>query len=277
MRPRQAIAPVLFFLLALVQTAGSSVFRQVTPYFLKPNNLFVGLEYANIGLTGTFINRIEFALDYGINENVQAGFSMPYLLMAGAQDSGVFGDFQAYVKFLLAQSEVLLWRLSMDVFLQLPTGIIREDSYRKTGTATASYYPYSTGTSSFAPSFLFSLYLEQFLACLSATYVSQNLPDENLLNFNVLNDRIDLQLMADYMFKFVFSSDFILYERPSAALQYKLNISPSPVIPDTLLVIVENNLRLNDDWKLKVTFSMPVIAQQGINVYNVAVQIGKYF
>lgn len=277
MRPRQAIAPVLFLLLALVQNAGSSVFRQVNPYFLKPNGLFLGLEYANIGLTGASIHRFEFALDYGINENVQLGFSMPYLKMSGSEDTGVFGDFQAYFKFLLAQSEALLWRLSFDVFMQLPTGIIREDSYRKTGTVTASYYPFSTGTAAFSPSALFSLYIEQFLACFSVSYVSQNQQDENLLNFNVLNDRFDLQLTADYLFKFVLSPDFILYEKPAAALQYKINLSTNPVLADQLLLFLENNLRLNDDWKLKVAFSMPIIAQQTVSIYNFAVQIGKFF
>lgn len=275
---RSSLAIFLFLsILGAYQNAGGATFRQTTPYFLKANRLFLGLEYENAGLNGATLNRFEFNMDYGINENVLAGVMLPYLSIYGAQDSGVIGDLQAFVKFLMAQSDTLLWRLALDVNIQVPTGIVRQDAFRKVNGVTVSYFPYTTGAAALMPTLIFAMFFDQLMASFSAGYVSQNQSGEGLFNFNVLNDRIDLQLTADYMFKFTLAQDWVLYERPSLSLQYKVNLSQSPVFPDDLYVSLENYLKLNEDWRLRATFLMPVIAQPSISMYNIDVQLGKYF
>lgn len=259
------------------QYAGGLAFRQISPYFLKSNRLFLALEYENIGLTGATLNRLEFNMDYGINQNVLLGVSLPYLFIYDAQDSGAVGDLQAFAKFLLVQSDTLFWRLALDVNIQLPTGIIRQDSYRNVNGVTVSYHPFTTGAAALTPTLVFAMFFDQLMASFSAGYVSQNQSGEGIFNINAINDRIDLQLTADYLFKFVVAEDWVLYERPVLSLQYKINVSQAPVIPDCLLFTVENNLKLNEDWKLRITFSVPVIAQPAVTIYNVDAQIGKYF
>ena len=275
--------PVIFLFLSIITLtglhtfAGGASFRQASPYFLKSNRLFLALEYEFTALTGAVLNRFELGLDYGINDNVMAGIALPYLSLFGAQDTGVIGDLQAYGKFNLAQSDELLWRLALDVNIQVPTGIIRQDAYRKVDGVTVSYYPFTTGTAALSPSLIFAFFFDQLMACASVSYVSQNGSGEGLFNFNALNDRIDLQLSADCYFKFKIAQDFVLYEKPGVSLQYKINLSQAPVIPDGLYLALENSLKLNDDWRLKLTFSMPVIAQPSICMYNIDIQIGKYF
>lgn len=276
---RAGLGVLLFLSIAgFHQFAGGLAFRQVSPYFLKSNRLFLGLEYENIGITnGVSLHRFEFNMDYGINENVLAGVMVPYMAFFEPQGSGIIGDLQAFVKFLIVQSDVLLWRLALDVTVQLPTGIIRQDSYRSVNGGTVSYHPFTTGAPALAPSLIFAMFFDQLMASFSAGYVSQNQSGEGIFNFNAINDRIDLQLSADYLFKFVIAQDWVLYERPALSLQYKINVSQTPVIPDCLILSIDNYLKLNEDWRLRLTFSMPLIAQPPFPVYNMDAQIGKYF
>lgn len=269
----------LFFTLSGIPRLHAARFRTANPYFLKGNGVFLGLEADMTGLSpdGALLTRFELALDYGINENALAGVMLPYLFVGGAEDGGTLGDILIYGKFLLYQPADLLWRIVFELPLRIPTGLIREDSFRRVDGVQVSYYPFVSGAAGLAPALQGSVFLGGFMALLRAAYVSENQPGENVLDFNVLQDRVDFQLSVDHLWKFELAPNITLYEKPSLAILYGLNLSPSPMVPDTLLIVLENQLKLNDEWRIRASFVLPVIALREWFRYNVAVQLGRYF
>jgi hypothetical protein len=269
----------LFFLLILPAVwvfSDISPSRVIYPYFLKPNSTYLGLAFDDIGIREGSLFGYTLYLDYGINENIMLGGGFPYISMVGANDSGVFGDVFTYVKLSIAQSAELTWRVLTDFFFRFPTGIPPLEASRKIKGGNASYYPFSSGEAQFAPSVIGILMFDNYVASGVVSYVSESSPNENIFSFNPLYDRLDFQCSLDYLFKFQFSQDYILYLRPDVILEYKYNLSDVPIIPSGFYASVELNIKL-ESWKLKMSVTAPVGVKNALSLYQLAFQAGHYF
>jgi hypothetical protein len=270
---------IFFFLLLAsygLYSESHSVFL-ANPYFLKANEAFLCVGAENLGVQQASLMSYNFALEYGVSENVQLGFNIPYLSLLGAEDGGCFGDVSAFIKLSLAQSEQLSWRIVSAFYFGFPTGVIKEDSYRRVNGLKASYFPFTTGAPFLAPSLIASFLLENFGLRGSVTYFSENSPDENIFYFNFVHDSIDFQLSADYFCSLKIFENSTLSILPIIYLEYKYNLSNMPIIPNGFYFYFQNNLKLDKTWKLTLDFSLPLFAENPVYYYTIAVQIGRYF
>ncbi len=228
-------------------------------------------------MQGTFLNIYEASLDYGVSENVLINISFPYLTLADVDDGGAFGDFSTSIKVLLAeQSDAIMWRTFASFYFRFPTGISPQDSYRKIGEKTVSYYPFASGNYCFSPSLLMSLIIDEFAINLTVFYQAENSASEGFFSFRTDNDRFDFQLSADYPFKIDFSGIDPISIRPAVYLDYKYNISSLPIIPDSWYLTLENNIKIGEYWKIRFYYTIP-ITDNGIYKYSLCFQVGRYF
>ena len=271
------ILSVLFLFQAFYCYSENPSLHLVDPYFLKPNQVYTGLELENAGLKGGFLNLYELNLVYGINENILIYADFPYLTLLGANDGGCLGDVTAAVKFMIAQADNYWWRILSEVRFRFPTGVTSDQATRNINGQTLSYTPFTLGTPDLAPSLIASFLLDNLDCSLSLTYNSESGASENLFTFNQLYDYIDIELSADYLFKFSLLENVPLAFRPVIYLDYKYNISTQPVIPDGFYLTLENHWKLDNTWKLRYFLSLPLSIKNPPDNYLFSVEIGRYF
>ncbi len=267
---------LIFFLFSKVEAENPSL-RLIDSYFLKPNSVLLSLDYEDIALNGGLLNLYELCVDYDVNENVLINLYFPYYTIIDANDGGCFGDVAASIKLSLAQSEQLSWRILTEFYFRFPTGVIQEDSYREVNGNILSYYPFSTEAPEFAPSVIASILIYEFVVNAVVTYQSENDPGDGLFDFSLSHDRLDFQVSADYLLKYSILNNLHLFIRPVIYLEYKYNLSDSPIIPTGFYLSMENNIKIENLWRLKLIYSLPLSVENAIDKYLFSVQLGIYF
>ena len=254
--------------------ASLPIYHIIRPYFFQPEEVVLGLNNYFFKQPIGLLNVVEISLDYGVNENLAVGFSVPYMFFFNAESPGLVGDANIYVKFLIAQSDTLFWKLSGELFYRLPTGVRYENASVRSGTSMISYYPVSTGTSMLCPTLIGSLFLDQWMFGLAVSYKNENAADSDIVQFDYRYDRFGFQLMADYYFKFTFFGDEMvsLIYRPALAIDYQLNISPNRVFKDIIQLTFENNFRLGKSYRWKISFSLPIYNEEQLYQWMIGAQ-----
>ncbi|OHD61563.1 MAG: hypothetical protein A2014_06800 [Spirochaetes bacterium GWF1_49_6] len=285
MRRVRNIATFFLFILIIITSGARPLWGRLPNlhlldnYFCKENETLLFLEYQNIGLEKTSLHAMIFSVEYGINQNLQLGFNVPYLIMSGAYDSGALGNLSAFIKFSIAKSDVLTWLLSGELYFRFATGISSDEGIRWVNGVPHNYYPFVSRTTLFSPSVIGSLLIGDVMLNTSIGYKSEGTADEGLFDFAIEYDRIDFQISADYFFKFVINpdDDLFLFFRPVVYLEYKLNLSEKIMIPDGFYTTVELNFKLKKIMRWKFLLSVPVYSKTPIDSYLFSVQIGKSF
>jgi hypothetical protein len=248
-------------------------------YYNKENETLLFLEYQNIGLQSTSLHAMIFSVEYGVNQNLKLGFNVPYLVMNGGNDSGVFGNLSGFVKFSLAKSDVLNWLLSGELYFRFATGISSDEGIRWVKGVPNNYYPFVSKTTLFAPAVIASFLISELMLNTSVGYKSEGAADEGVFDFAIEYDRIDFQVSIDYFFKIpiIPKDDLYFFFRPAVYFDYKLNLSEKIMIPDMFLTTVELNFKLKNILRWKFVLSIPLYSKSPIDSYMFSVQIGKSF
>lgn len=278
----RAIWATLFFMLWLPFTPAFSQpghLRLMSSYFEDTGKSYAALQYGNIGLTGGFSHYIDLSFHYAVNENVLVGADVPYFFIAGAKDWGVLGNMAAFLKFSLARSDLLVWRLILDLHFRLATGIIQEDASRRVNNVLLSYYPFTTSTTCFTPSVMGSFLLGKWMINLSVSYVWENAPDTGMLEFGFPYDRVDGQIWIDYYFRISLGEelDNFLIIRPAVYVDLKKNLTSTVFVSDAVTVIGEVNFKWKEILRWKIYTAVPVYSALKEYGYDAGVQIGKIF
>lgn len=251
--------------------------RLVNPYYLKSGAAYTALEYGFTDLGGGFLHGLELSLDYGANERVLLGLTIPYFWLQGSEDGGRLGDVGGYGKFLLTQTPDLFFRLSAELSFRFPTGVLSADASRSLENGIYSYYPFSTGCSMMSFALVGTFIVGDFFFWCTAIYASENTDDESLADFNLTNDHADLQLGGDINFKIPLDAENRLFIRPAVFLQYQQNLSDAPLLPSAVRLQLECNFRLNYDWQWTVSGAIPLWQSDPLYSFQIRNQIGRYF
>ena len=248
-------------------------------YFLYQNQTDLSVGFENIGIPSAHIDAVLLNLSYGVNTKAEAGLTIPFLWSPEALVGMVMGDIAGYLKILATQSDVLSWKLAFDLHFRLATGVSKTDGLLPLTHGSASLYPFSSGTSSLDPGFVFSLLQGTWIFNLSLVYHIENKKDSPMLTFDSSYDRIETQLSADYFFKWKVSSPKGQYVtlRPVLYLDYRQNISALYNVPSGLSMTLELNSRWTKVLRVKVGITLPLYDSAVFYRYHFFSEIGKTF
>lgn len=250
--------------------------RLLDSYYSQQNDTYLGLRYGIVGVDNAELHHFQLLMNYSINEKVIVGVELPYLKIGGADDSGVIGDIGFNLKFSIAQSSMLKWRISTDWYFRVGSGVIEEDAQRRVDDKIATYYPYTSKTPQFSPSIIANFLFGSFLVNVAFAYKSENEPGAGILDLNVEYDRLDFQISGDYYTKFESKkSDLYLGFRPALYFDFQKNISHVTLIEDGIYVTLELNFKLKDILKWKLYGTYPIYSAGDFIRYEWGIEIGK--
>lgn len=249
------------------------------PYFYGQNESFVGLRWNNAVLDGAFLNGFMLDVDYGVNDNIYFGIEAPYLTIGGADDGGVFGDIDLKMKFNIAQSPELLWKIGGMINAKIGTGVIEEDSVRRVNGNEVYYFPFVSGTPSLSFTFFGAYFFEKLMVNLALTYDSENESDGSLFFFWADRDRFEVQLSADYPFRIenIGPRSLWLIVRPAFYVTWEQNVLVTDYYPDALYTTLEVNFRLKNILRWTVFANLPVYLSDKYMKFEWGIQVGKTF
>ncbi len=253
--------------------------RLMDPYLSEANQSLIALTWNLIGKGPATIHAVSLDLAYGVNEKMQVSLFAPYLFIPARPGNGVLGDLSGDIKFIVSQSDVLTWRLIGNIHFRFPTGVKATDVSVQVDGMNINYFPFTSGTSQVSPSVLFSYLLGGWILGAGLTYQMENPPDSPILDFNAEYDRLDLELYADYYFKFRLSDRekdiFVL--RPALYLEYKQNVSSLIHIPTGIYSTIELNIKWAEVLRGRAGINFPIYASGTLHNYHTYIELGKNF
>ena len=220
------------------------------------------------------LNVFSVDLYYGVNRNVLIYARMPYLFFNNLITDGVIGDVNFVVKILLEKDFYEKWGVSFISVFQIPTGVIKEDSFRYVDGNRVSFYPFSKGVFAFHPGILFNYFFQPLMIWGSLFYCSENSREENILSFNNSYDRIEANLSVDYLFEF---KGIGLTYKPEIDLKYVYNISDIKSVSDGLYLSLGNIVKIMDIFRIKFNFLLPLIQQDKLYGFSLEASFGVEF
>ena len=249
-------------------------FSVINPYYLNNNKAIFQITDNVFFLESSVLNILSFDLYYGINRNVLLYALLPYLFFNNFITDGVIGDVNLAIKFLLEKDFYEKWSLSFISIFQIPTGVIKEDSFRYVDGNRVSFYPFSKGVFSLTPGILFNYFLEPVMIWVSLFYCSENSREENILNFNNSYDRIEATLAFDYLFEL---KNFSLFYKPEISLKYVYNISDIKCVSDGLYLSLRNMVKIFNTLRVKFNFLLPVLPQDKLYGFSLEASFSVEF
>lgn len=199
---------ISFFLVSPITSQGlASFFLNENAVIPEREKLTLLVEYQPIqrylpSMEEYTITKVSIKSTYSPNNNVEVGFEIPYLKMNGVNDSGTLGDIKLSSKFSIIKEvfslvDIFLLQTTLNLNINLATGIKKEDSYRNIGLQKALYYPLSAGYPDLEIGFSSSLVGTIFAlsSCISLISVSSKI--EPPLAFNTENDNILLGITLE--------------------------------------------------------------------------------
>ncbi|MGC8965116.1 MAG: hypothetical protein ACP5KI_07150 [Brevinematia bacterium] len=148
---------------------------------------FSSYELLSLKIDGTYIP----------NSSVELGFSIPYIFMFSANDSGILSDIELFSKFMIFKEifrffDNFVFQNVAVINISLATGVKKEDGYRSIGLARGLYYPLSSGYSDISLGFASTLLGTYTSLSLYGSFVSVSSKIEPPLAFNTENDHFVL-------------------------------------------------------------------------------------